>query len=93
MSRAGWFSVITAKLLPPVVPTKNVDGLEVPPLAAGFTTVTFEVPMLAMSAAVILAVKPVLETKVVGRGLPFQTTVEDWTKFAPVTAMLKAEPP
>ena len=76
---------MAAKLAPPVLPTKKVDGLEVPPLPAGFTTVTLAVPMLAMSAAVMLAVKLVLETKVVTRALPFHATVEDWAKFAPLT--------
>ena len=64
-----------------------------PPFAAGFTTVTLEVPMLATSTAVMLAVKLVLETKVVGRALPFQATVEEWTKFVPVTDMVSAAAP
>jgi len=72
---------------------KNVDGLEVPPLANEFTTVSLAAPILAMSAAVMLAVKVVLETKVVVRALPFHATVEDWTKFVPVTAMVNAAPP
>lgn len=64
-----------------------------PPLAGGFTTVILAAPAVAMSAAVMFAVKLLPETKVVGRVLPFHATVEDGTKFVPVTAMMNAVPP
>jgi hypothetical protein len=41
----------------------------------------------------MLAVKLVAETKVVGRAVVFQATVEEGTKFAPVTARVNAAPP
>lgn len=77
----------------PVVPTKNGEGLEEPPLAMRFTTVTLAVPMAAMSAAVKSACRLVFEMKVVGRALPFQATTEVGKKFIPVTATLNAGPP
>ena len=54
-------------------------------------TVTFAVPAVATSPAGIVAVSWVLETKVVGRGLPFQRTTELLTKFVPV--MTRVNPP
>jgi transcription initiation factor TFIIIB Brf1 subunit/transcription initiation factor TFIIB len=75
------------------LPIVNVSGLEVPPPGAGVITVTMAVPAVAMSAAVIAACRLVLETKVVVRGLPFHWTVEEETKFVPVTASVNAAPP
>lgn len=49
--------------------------------------------MEAMSAALMAACKPVLDTNVVVRGLPFHATEEDGTKFVPVTAKVNAAPP
>jgi len=49
----------------------KVAALEVPPPGAGVETVTMAVAATTMSAAVIAAVKLVLETKVVVRALPF----------------------
>jgi hypothetical protein len=42
-------------LLPPELPTKNAEGLDEPPSIRGFTTVTFAVPMTAISDAVTAA--------------------------------------
>jgi len=84
---------MTAKLAPPELPTKKVEALDVPPFAAAFATVIFAVPIAAMSAAVIAACKLVLETNVVGRGIPFHCTEEDGRKLAPVTATVNAPPP
>jgi len=49
----------------------TVAAEEVPPPGAGVETVTLAVPAVAMSAALIAAVRLVVETKVVVRVLPF----------------------
>jgi hypothetical protein len=69
----------------------NVTAPDSPPPGAGLKTVTFAVPAVATSPAGIVAVSWVLETKVVGRGLPFQRTTELVTKFVPV--MMRVNPP
>ena len=51
------------------------------------------VPALKISVAVIAACKLLLETKVVGRVLPFHCTVEVDTKPVPVTFSVNAVPP
>ena len=71
----------------------KVAAEEVPPPGAGVETVTLAVPAVAMSAGVIAAVRLVLETKVVVRALPFHWTMEDDTKFVPVTVRVKAALP
>jgi len=71
----------------------NASALEVPPPGAGVETVTLAVPAVAMSAALMLAVKLLPETKVVVRELPFHWTVEEEMKFEPATVNVKAEPP
>jgi hypothetical protein len=77
-------------LLPPLVPTRNVKGAVVPPLAE---TVIFATPVAAISAAVMAACKELLETNVVGRAEPFHSTEEDDTKLLPVTVNVKPAPP
>jgi hypothetical protein len=67
----------------------NVNPPDVPPPGAGLTTVTIAVPPAARSTAVMAACKLVLDTNVVVRALPFQSTVEDDMKFAPVTVSVK----
>ena len=69
----------------------KVAMLDVPPPGAGLKTVTFAVPAVATSLAGMAAVSWVLETKVVGRSLPFQRTTELVTKFVPV--MTRVNPP
>jgi hypothetical protein len=71
------------------LPMVKVSPLEVPPPGVGVETVTVAVPLTAMSAVVMAAFKLVLDTKVVGRALPFQCTVESEVKFAPVTVSVK----
>ena len=71
----------------------NVCALEVPPPGAGFTTVIGTVPAVAISAAVITAVKVVLETKVVVRAEPLKSTVDDALKFVPITVSVNWAPP
>jgi hypothetical protein len=66
---------------------------EVPPPGVGFTTATLEVPTVAISAAVIAAVSVELETKVVARDEPFQSTTEPDTKFVPLTVRVRPDPP
>ena len=63
----------------------NVSAPEMPPPGVGVETVTVTMPSVVMSAPVIAACKPVPETKVVGRALPFHWTVEEETKLVPVT--------
>jgi hypothetical protein len=69
----------------------KVAVLDVPPPGAGLKTVTFAVPAVATSLAGMAASNRVLETKVVGRSLPFQRTTELLTKFVPV--MVRVNPP
>lgn len=63
----------------------KVSALDVPPPGVGVETVTVTVPLVAMSTAVICACSWVLDTKVVGRALPFHCTVESEAKFVPLT--------
>jgi hypothetical protein len=51
------------------------------------------VPAAAISAAVMAACKVVLEAKVVGRALPFHSTVEEDMKLAPLTVRLNPVAP
>jgi len=69
----------------------KVAVLDVPPPGAGLKAVTFAVPAVATSLAGMVAVSTVLETKVVGRSLPFQRTTAPLTKFVPV--MVRVNPP
>ena len=71
----------------------TVSGVDVPPPGVGLETVTEAVPVAAMSAAVILACRLVLEMKVVGRLAEFHSMVEEETKLEPVTVKVKAGPP
>ncbi|HEV2520949.1 MAG TPA: hypothetical protein VGT24_01100 [Candidatus Acidoferrales bacterium] len=57
------------------------------------TTVTFKVPAVMMSAAVIAAVSCAPFTNVVVRGLPVIFTVEPGTKLLPFTVSVNAAPP
>lgn len=71
----------------------NVNELEVPPPGRGLNTVTFDVPVAAISMAEIAATSFVLLTKVVGRSDPFHRTTELETKPAPFTISANAGPP
>src|SRR2546421_11473025 len=71
----------------------NVCGLEVPPPGAGLNTVTGAVPAVARSLAEIVAVSWVLLPYVVARSAPFHRTMDDATKFVPVTVSVKPGPP
>src|SRR5262245_12201714 len=71
----------------------KVRALEVPPPGVGLTTVTWGVPTLATSAAVIAAVSWVVLPKVVVLELPFQRTDEFATSPVPLTVSVKAGPP
>src|SRR5262245_55692012 len=72
---------------------KKASPLEVPPVGAGFVTVTWAVPAVPMSAAGIVAVSRVLLTNVVVRGALFHCTTEPETKLLPLTVKVKAAPP
>src|ERR1700746_1252234 len=76
-----------------MVPVKNVDGLEVPPLATGLATAMLAVPTLAMSAALMVAVSFVLELNVVVRGLPLNKTWAAGSNWVPFTVRVNAGPP
>jgi hypothetical protein len=67
--------------------------LEGPPPGDGVDTLTETEPAEAISGAEICAWSWVLEVTVVVRGLPYQTTAEDETKFVPVTEREKAALP
>src|SRR5437870_999000 len=56
-------------------------------------TWTVTEPWVAMSAAEMLAVRRVALTNVVGRGEPFQATLELETKLLPSAVSVKAGPP
>jgi len=72
----------------------NVSMFDVPPPGALLNTVTFAVPTVAMSAALILAVNRVLDTNVVVRADPFQRTVDTpLRRPVPFTVRVKADPP
>ena len=71
----------------------NVAAGEVPPPGAGLNTVTWAVPELAMSVAVIAEVNCVVLTYIVVRAAPFQFTTELLMKPEPLTVRLKAVPP
>jgi hypothetical protein len=68
-------------------------ALEVPPPGVGVKTVTAAVPAAAMSLAGMAAVNCEALPKVVGRFAPFQRTTEPFTKFEPLTASVKPDPP
>src|SRR6267143_5645078 len=71
----------------------NVCAAEVPPPGVEVTTVTEAVPVVAMSAAVIVAVSWMALTNVVVRAAPFHCTVLPLTKPLPLTVSVKAAPP
>src|ERR1019366_8782098 len=66
---------------------------EVPPPGAGLNTVTWAVPAVPMSEALIAAVTCVPLTYVVVRFVPFQFTTEPLTNPLPFTVRAKAPAP
>src|SRR5579871_1599521 len=77
----------------PVEEIVNGRPPEIPPPGPGVETVTNAVPALAMSLAPIDAVNKFGPTNVVGRAELFHNTVEEFTKFDPLTARVKLPPP
>ena len=71
----------------------NDTEADVPPPGAGFVTVTVAVPAVAISAAVIAAVRCVALTNVVVLAAPLNFTTDVETKPVPFTVREKAEPP
>jgi hypothetical protein len=65
--------------------TVNFFAFESPPPGAGLLTVIDALPLLARSAAGTLLVSTVAAEKVVGKGVPFQFTVEDSVNPLPFT--------
>src|SRR5438128_7430574 len=70
--------------------TVKVSGFD---SASGLITWTVTEPGVAMSLAAMLAVSRVELTNVVGRGEPFQDTLEVETKLPPSAVSVKAGPP
>jgi hypothetical protein len=66
---------------------------DVPPPGAGFVTVTFAVPAVAISAAVTAAVNWVALKNVVVLAAPLNFTTDVDTKPVPFTVRVKAAPP
>ena len=62
-------------------------------MGAGLVTVTFAVPVVAMSEAKIAAVICVLLTNVVALGAPLKFTVAPFTKPTPLTVSVNAAEP
>jgi hypothetical protein len=75
-----------------VAVTVKESALEIPPPGAGFVTVTWAVPAVAISAAAIVAVSCVVLTNVVKCALPFQLTIDLGRKFVPFTVRVNAAP-
>ena len=75
------------------VPIKRERALETPPPGGPLETVTWTVPIAAMSLAGIAAVIWVLLKKVVKRLLPFHCTTELSPNPVPATVRLKPAPP
>lgn len=77
-----------------VVPDGAPSGCAPPPrFTVGVNTVTDDVPTVAISAAVIVAVNCVGLTNVVVRLPPFHCTTEVLIKFPPFTVSMNAAPP
>jgi hypothetical protein len=64
-----------------------------PPPGEGVDTVMGIKPKVAISVSLMVAVSWLLETKLVGRGDPFQSTVDPATKLEPLTVREKPVPP
>src|SRR2546425_187055 len=71
----------------------KVNAFDVPPPGEGLKTVTWKVPLTAMSLAEIVAVSWLLLTNVVVRSALFQRTTEPEMKPVPVTISVKAASP
>src|SRR4030095_13996896 len=63
----------------------SVAAAEAPPPGAGVKTVIAALPAVTMSVGGMEAVSSVALTKVVGRAVPFQRTMDEATKSAPLT--------
>ena len=86
---AGEIEVIVGIPLPPEAgPMEKPNAFDAPPPGEGVTTVTGIVPAFNKSLAGITAVSCVGLTKVVPRLLPFHCTLEEETKFCPLTLMV-----
>ena len=66
---------------------------EVPPPGAGFVTVTFMLPTIAMSLAGIAADSAIVLMNVVVSDLPLKLTTDFGPKFAPFIVSVKPAPP
>jgi len=84
--------IVGTGLGPPLVMVKFI-GLEVPPPDAGLVTVTASMPVEAMLEAGMAAVNCVELTNVAVGAAPPKLTIEDATKFVPLTVSMKAAPP
>jgi hypothetical protein len=73
--------------------TVKFAALEIPPPGAGLDTVTGNVPAVATSAALIVAVNCEALLYLVGRALPFHRTEEVVMKLPPLTVKVKLADP
>jgi hypothetical protein len=71
----------------------NVRAADVPPPGGGFATLTWAVPAVATSAAVIDALTALLLTNIVVRAAPFHCTVAPCANPLPLTVRSKAPLP
>src|SRR5665213_461932 len=76
---------------PPVPVIVNCSASEV--VVSGFMARMLIVPAVAICAAVMLAVRDVVEVTVVGRATPSHRRVVPLTKFEPVAVSVKPAPP
>src|SRR3954470_10857925 len=67
--------------------------VEQPGVADGLTTRTAAIPSVAIRLAATVAVIALALLNVVGRAVPFHSTVDREQKFAPVTERVNAPPP
>src|SRR4029077_12439364 len=77
------------KPFPPVVPTKNVEPADVPPLLAGLATAMLAIPAAAIWDALMFACSCVLDRNVVVRATPLNKTCAAGSKLLPFTVRVK----
>src|SRR5256885_3859009 len=94
LPRSALFGRLKSSKNPPLASsTEKYWTLDVPPSEPALNTVTGTEPVTPRSAAGMVAVSWVADTKVVGRSAPFQRTREPGTKPLPLTVSVKPGPP
>src|SRR5690349_17405672 len=74
-------------------PTLKARELEVPMFRDGLNTSTPTRPACAISLALMVALRRVESSTLVGRGRPFQRSIAPVVKFLPLTVNVKSPPP